>query len=234
MCALLRGPVADPAAVLAGFRRDVYRCLIRRADVLFELTDAVLCKDGPVHNLADLTLTPEHRRGHGALYDGLNSGRVDIARLRVVLSGLPLPRMADGNLLSLAGPGPVVGALLAAYLLLIVAIALTAVYSSRPARRRAAITVLRLLLPRRIPPTGSDQPTSLEPSIRRRGHLDSSGEGRAGAPRTRGTAAAVPATTRALPGWRSRLAVSSRRLGQRTLALVITLNLGLLRTGWIP
>jgi hypothetical protein len=91
-------PVSDPAAVLAGFRRDFYECLVRRADALFELTDAVLCTDGPVHSLVDLSLAAEHRRGHGALYDGLNSGRLDIRRLRTTLAGLPLPRTADGRI----------------------------------------------------------------------------------------------------------------------------------------
>ena len=33
-----------------------------RADALFELTDAVLCADGPVTSLVDLTLVAEHRR----------------------------------------------------------------------------------------------------------------------------------------------------------------------------
>lgn len=90
--------VLEPAATLAGFRRDYYQCLNARADALFELTEAVLCADGPVTSLVGLSLTAEHRRGHGALYDGLNSGRVDLARLRVTLAGLPLPRMADGRI----------------------------------------------------------------------------------------------------------------------------------------
>jgi hypothetical protein len=33
---------------LAGFRRELYDSLTARADALFELTDAVLCADGPV------------------------------------------------------------------------------------------------------------------------------------------------------------------------------------------
>ncbi|MEO3748974.1 NF041680 family putative transposase [Plantactinospora sp. B5E13] len=88
----------DPAKVLADFRRDLYGCLTARADALFELTDAVLCTDGPVHSLVDLSLAAEHRRGHGALYDGLNGGRIDIGRLRVRLAGLPLPRTTDGRI----------------------------------------------------------------------------------------------------------------------------------------
>jgi hypothetical protein len=89
----------DPAAALAAFRRDFYQCLVRRADALFELTDAVLCLDGPVRSLVDLSLAAEHRRGHGALYDGINSGGIDVARLRVRLAGLPLPRTADGRII---------------------------------------------------------------------------------------------------------------------------------------
>ena len=57
-----------------------------------ELADAVLCADGPVRDLAGLSLAPEHRRGHGALYDAVNHGRVDIGRLRRSLAGLALPR----------------------------------------------------------------------------------------------------------------------------------------------
>ena len=73
---------AGPLAVLSRFRRDFHACLTARADELFELADAVLCADGPVRSLAGLSLTPEHRRGHGALYDAMNHGRIDIARLR--------------------------------------------------------------------------------------------------------------------------------------------------------
>jgi transposase len=58
----------------------------------------VLCADGPVRDLAGLSLAPEHRRGHGALYDAVNHGRVDIGRLRRSLAGLALPRAADGRL----------------------------------------------------------------------------------------------------------------------------------------
>jgi hypothetical protein len=83
---------------LAGFRRELYRCFTARADALFELADAVLCADGPVRTLVGLSLAPEHRRGHGALYDAVNCGRVQIARLRRALAGLPLPAWPDGRI----------------------------------------------------------------------------------------------------------------------------------------
>jgi hypothetical protein len=85
-------------AELGRFRLELYRSLTARADALFELTDALLCTDGPVKSLVGLTLAPEHRRGHGALYDGLNEGRVEIERLRTAVAGLPLPRLSDGRL----------------------------------------------------------------------------------------------------------------------------------------
>jgi DDE superfamily endonuclease len=87
-----------PAAVLSRFRREFHSCLRARKDEIFELADAVLCVDGPVRDLAGLSLAPEHRRGHGALYDAVNCGRIDITRLRRSLAGLPLPRAAEGRL----------------------------------------------------------------------------------------------------------------------------------------
>jgi hypothetical protein len=92
-------PAQDPAAWLARFRWDFYRALSARADALFELTDALLCADGPVTSLPELSLTAEHRRGHGALYDAVNAGHIDIGRLRVALAGLALPRTSDGQIM---------------------------------------------------------------------------------------------------------------------------------------
>gem|GEM_PF-2728072 len=59
---------------------------------------ALLCADGPVQTLVGLSLTPEYRRGHGALYDAVNHGRMEIGRLRRTLAGLAVPRAADGRL----------------------------------------------------------------------------------------------------------------------------------------
>ena len=83
---------------LRSFRGQVYRCLGRRADELFELTDALLCAEGPVKSLVGLCLVPEHRRGHGALYDALTSGEVHADRLRAELAALPVPRMFGGRI----------------------------------------------------------------------------------------------------------------------------------------
>ncbi|WP_411105316.1 ATP-binding protein [Streptomyces sp. cmx-4-9] len=92
--------------MLSQFRTDFYGCLTGRSDALFELTDALLCTEGPVKTLVDLALAPEHRRGHGALYGGLNQGRIDFGRLRRALAGLPLPRAADGRLVLVVDVSP--------------------------------------------------------------------------------------------------------------------------------
>jgi hypothetical protein len=80
------------------FRQEFYQTLTRRRDGLFELADAVLCTEGPVRSLVGLSLAPEHRRGHGGLYDAVNNGRIDLDRLRTALTSLPMPRAADGRL----------------------------------------------------------------------------------------------------------------------------------------
>jgi hypothetical protein len=88
----------EPLAALSRFRLGFHGCLTARGDELFELADAVLCADGPVRTLAGLSLAPEHRRGHGALYDAVSHGGLDAGLLRRLLAGLPLPRAADGRL----------------------------------------------------------------------------------------------------------------------------------------
>ena len=88
----------DPFGELVGFRREFHGCLTARADALFELCDALLCVDGPVTSLAELSLAGVHRRGHGALYDCLACGRIDLSRLRMSVAALALPRGEDRGL----------------------------------------------------------------------------------------------------------------------------------------
>ncbi|MEU0249741.1 transposase [Streptomyces sp. NPDC006235] len=88
------------------FRDELYACLTGRGDELLELADAVLCAPpGAVRSAVVLTLLPEHRRGHGAMYDGLNQGRIDTDRLRSSLAGLSLPRFAAPLPGRAPGPG---------------------------------------------------------------------------------------------------------------------------------
>jgi hypothetical protein len=70
---------------LARFRRELYWCLWRCPDALFELADAVLTAPGPVASLPYLSLEPAFRRGHGMIYRALGCGGVDAGALRDLL-----------------------------------------------------------------------------------------------------------------------------------------------------
>src|SRR5256885_227412 len=85
----------DRYLALREFRARLYGCLTARADALFELCDAILCADHAVTSLVQLSLEPEFRRGHGALYDALAAGRVDDERLFSLLTEV-LPPLVDG------------------------------------------------------------------------------------------------------------------------------------------
>ena len=76
----------EALGVLREFRQGVYDCLSRRADALFELADAVACRPEPVCSLPGLSLEPEFGRGHGALYDAVAAGWLDVDRVRRLLT----------------------------------------------------------------------------------------------------------------------------------------------------
>jgi DDE superfamily endonuclease len=69
---------------LQGFRGELYRCLGRRRDALFELVDALLAAEA-MPSLPHLSLLPTHRRGWGSLYAALAAGEVDAERLAKLL-----------------------------------------------------------------------------------------------------------------------------------------------------
>jgi hypothetical protein len=86
--------LTQPLKSLQAFRDSFYRCFGRRADALFELTDALLTA-GAVPSPVHLSLAPAHRRGWGSLYAALWRGRIDEAPLRDLLAGLPPVREGD-------------------------------------------------------------------------------------------------------------------------------------------
>jgi DDE superfamily endonuclease len=102
----LMAPAAPEPAQVAGavarylalreFRSRLYRCLTARADALFELCDAILCADHAVTSLVQLSLVPQFRRGHGALYDALAAGRIDQEAVAALLAST-LPQVTDGE-----------------------------------------------------------------------------------------------------------------------------------------
>jgi hypothetical protein len=84
----------EPSDALRAFRHSLYECLHRRADALFELTDALLSADG-VPPAVHLSLEAPHRRSWGSLYAALDRGRIDAEALRGVLARNPLAGGGD-------------------------------------------------------------------------------------------------------------------------------------------
>ncbi len=86
---MLRAMDSSALDTFRAFRNSLYDCFDRRADALFELTDALLSAEqvpSPVH----LSLQPSHRRGWGSLYNALSHGRIDAQALRRLLAHHPL------------------------------------------------------------------------------------------------------------------------------------------------
>ncbi len=85
----------DSLDALRAFRDSLYGCFDRRADALFELTDALLTA-GAVPSPVHLSLEPSHRRGWGSLYAALDRGRIDAEALLELLARHPLA-VGDGD-----------------------------------------------------------------------------------------------------------------------------------------
>jgi DDE superfamily endonuclease len=81
---------------LREFRARLHACLTARPDALFELADAILCAGHAVTSLVQLSLVPEFRRGHGALYDALAAGQIDDEAFAALLTA-SLPPLVDGD-----------------------------------------------------------------------------------------------------------------------------------------
>jgi hypothetical protein len=74
---------------LRAFRHQVYTLFGCRRDGLFEALDAVLSSP-MLESPAYLSLAPTCRRGWGSLYDALNAGTMDLARLERLAASYPL------------------------------------------------------------------------------------------------------------------------------------------------
>jgi hypothetical protein len=80
----------DALETLRTFRNSLYECFDRRADALFELTDAILTTAGILPSPVHLSLQSVHRRGWGSLYAALSKGRMNFEALRKLVVGHPL------------------------------------------------------------------------------------------------------------------------------------------------
>jgi hypothetical protein len=62
--------------MVPSFRERFYGALTKRADALFELTDAILVANR-IHSPVHLCLEAMHRRWWGSLYAALSKGRIN-------------------------------------------------------------------------------------------------------------------------------------------------------------
>src|SRR5262249_6542938 len=69
---------------LQAFRQELYQALRRRADALFELSDAVLTAAGPL-TAARLSLEPAFRRRWPSASDALSDGSLEVGRARALV-----------------------------------------------------------------------------------------------------------------------------------------------------
>ena len=74
---------------LRAFRQQVYTLFGCRRDALYEALDAVLSAPS-LETPAHLSLAPSCQRGWGSLYDALNTGTMDLARLERLVASYPL------------------------------------------------------------------------------------------------------------------------------------------------
>lgn len=88
------GQTPGSLSTLGDYRKELYGCMRRQADALFELTDAILAA-GATPSPAHLSLSPVHRRGWGSLYAALSEGSIDADALRDLLAQHPLAE--DGS-----------------------------------------------------------------------------------------------------------------------------------------
>ena len=58
----------------------------------------MLCSDGPVRSLAELSLAPEHARSHGSVQRAMSDGRIDFDRLNWSFALRDLPRGPGGGI----------------------------------------------------------------------------------------------------------------------------------------
>jgi hypothetical protein len=88
-------------AMLQGIRQQVYACLKRAGDALFNLTDAVL-SESQAQSLPELSLSAFFERKWPSLYEALEDGWIDVEQLRAVWVKALLCEKGEDELISIA------------------------------------------------------------------------------------------------------------------------------------
>src|SRR5881409_3329308 len=81
---------------LKQIRQQVYDCMERGADALFNLADALLC-ESQAQSLPELSLSPFFERKWPSVYEALEDGQINVERLRSVLVKTLLAQRGDNE-----------------------------------------------------------------------------------------------------------------------------------------
>lgn len=82
-------------------RENIYRCMKRAGDALFNLTDALL-SESQATSLAELSLSPSFERKWPSVYEALEDGSIDIEKLRAVWVAALLAETGEDELIWIA------------------------------------------------------------------------------------------------------------------------------------
>jgi hypothetical protein len=91
--------------ILNEFRHEVYSCLKRAGDALFNTIDA-LSSETSAHSFPELSLSPFFERKWACLYEAFEDGQIDADQLRqVFVQFAPLPKPGQHVFLVPVGSG---------------------------------------------------------------------------------------------------------------------------------
>jgi hypothetical protein len=94
-------PLEKRVAALQQTRREIYGCLKRAGDALFNLADA-LVSESQAKSLAELSLSPSFERKWPSVYEALEDGCIDLEQLRAVWVKALLSEKGEDELIWMA------------------------------------------------------------------------------------------------------------------------------------
>ena len=74
----------EELVTLEQFRQQIYGCMKRGADAMFNVCDALLC-ESQAQSLVELSLSAVFERKWPSVYEALSDGQIDVKRVREVV-----------------------------------------------------------------------------------------------------------------------------------------------------
>jgi hypothetical protein len=90
--------------ILKPIRQQLYGCMERGADALFNLADALLC-ESQAQSLPELSLSPFFERQWPSVYEALSDGRINVGQVRALWVSVLLAERAENEPIWIAVDG---------------------------------------------------------------------------------------------------------------------------------